>query len=65
MSASKGKCVCEMTVDESHLNRGGTLHGGMTATLLDNVSTFAIISNECHPGVSVDLNISYVYSYPR
>ena len=58
MSASKGQCVCEITVEESHLNGFDTLHGGMTATLVDNVSTLAILSNESHPGVSVDMNIS-------
>ena len=61
MSASQGKCVCEITVEESHLNRGGLLHGGMTASLLDTVSTLAIMSHEGNqPGVSVDLNVSYV-----
>ena len=60
VSASKGQCVCELTVDESHLNRGGTLHGGLTATLVDNVSTLAIMSTDSHPGVSLDMNISYV-----
>jgi len=49
-----------MTVEESHLNKMGNLHGGMTAMLVDSVSTLAIVSSECHPGVSVDMNISYV-----
>lgn len=61
-SASQGKCVCEMTVEESHLNAGGNMHGGMTATLVDSVSTLAIMSSESKPGVSVDMNISYVCS---
>lgn len=50
--------MCEMTVNESHLNVGGTLHGGFTANLVDTISTLAIISTESHPGVSVDMNIS-------
>ena len=58
VSASAGKCVCELRVDESHLNKVGGLHGGLTATLVDNISTLAIMSAECHPGVSVDLNVS-------
>lgn len=49
-----------MTVDESHLNGGGTLHGGLTATIVDGISTAAIMTAESHPGVSVDMNISYV-----
>ena len=60
ISSSKGQCVCEMTVDETHLNPRGTLHGGLIATLVDSISTLAIISAESNPGVSVDMNISYV-----
>lgn len=58
-AASPGKVVCEMTLDESHLNRRGTMHGGLTATLVDNVSTLALMTEENGaPGVSVDLNVS-------
>ncbi|XP_075995228.1 acyl-coenzyme A thioesterase 13 [Genypterus blacodes] len=61
VSASPGKVVCQMRVDEEHLNRGGTLHGGMTATLVDIVSTMAIMYSERGaPGVSVDMNITYM-----
>lgn len=61
LSASPGKVVCEMKVDEEHTNRGGTLHGGMTATLVDVVSTAALLYTERGaPGVSVDMNITYV-----
>ena len=28
--------VTNITIEERHLNAGGTLHGGMTATILDN-----------------------------
>ena len=48
-----------MTVLEEHQNRGGTLHGGMTSTLVDCVSTWALLSsNEPVAGVSVDLSLS-------
>ncbi|XP_042362108.1 acyl-coenzyme A thioesterase 13 [Plectropomus leopardus] len=61
LSASPGKVVCEMRVEEEHTNRGGTLHGGMTATLVDDVSTLAIMYSERGaPGVSVDMNITYM-----
>jgi len=53
-----GKCTCELTLDESHLNRGGTMHSGLTATLVDMVSTFAIMTADKPPGVSVDINIT-------
>ena len=28
--------VTKITIEERHLNPGGTLHGGMTATIMDN-----------------------------
>ena len=59
LSASPGKMVCEMRVEEEHTNRGGTLHGGLTATLVDVISTVAIMNSERgSPGVSVDMNIT-------
>ncbi|XP_020510998.1 acyl-coenzyme A thioesterase 13 [Labrus bergylta] len=61
LSASPGKLVCEMRVEEEHTNRGGTLHGGLTATLVDVISTVAILNTErAAPGVSVDMNITYM-----
>ncbi|KAK7043276.1 Acyl-coenzyme A thioesterase 13, partial [Halocaridina rubra] len=61
VAAGDGKCVAEMTVDEDHQNRGGTLHGGLTATLVDVVSTLALMTTDRGtPGVSVDMNVSYI-----
>ncbi|XP_051727538.1 acyl-coenzyme A thioesterase 13 [Ctenopharyngodon idella] len=61
LSATPGKVVCEMKVEEEHTNRGGTLHGGLTATLVDMISTTAIMYSERGaPGVSVDMNITYM-----
>ncbi|XP_040928688.1 acyl-coenzyme A thioesterase 13 isoform X2 [Betta splendens] len=60
LSAAPGKVVCEMRVEEEHTNRGGTLHGGLTATLVDVISTMAIMNTERGaPGVSVDMNITF------
>ncbi|XP_026144971.1 acyl-coenzyme A thioesterase 13 [Carassius auratus] len=61
LSAAPGKVVCELKVEEEHTNRGGTLHGGLTATLVDMISTTAIMYSERGaPGVSVDMNITYM-----
>ncbi|XP_069763706.1 acyl-coenzyme A thioesterase 13 [Narcine bancroftii] len=61
VSASPGKLVCEMKVEEEHVNRAGNLHGGMTATLVDVVSTTALLNTErALPGVSIDMNITYM-----
>jgi acyl-coenzyme A thioesterase 13 len=48
-------------VAEEHQNRGGMMHGGMTSTLVDVVSTSALMTNDdTGPGVSVDMSISLV-----
>uniref|UniRef100_A0A5F8HCZ3 Acyl-coenzyme A thioesterase 13 n=1 Tax=Monodelphis domestica TaxID=13616 RepID=A0A5F8HCZ3_MONDO len=61
LSASPGKVVCEMKVEEEHTNKLGTLHGGLTATLVDVISTIAFINTERGAaGVSVDMNITYL-----
>ncbi|KAM5202591.1 acyl-coenzyme A thioesterase 13 isoform 1-T1 [Hipposideros larvatus] len=61
VSADPGKVICELKVEEEHTNKGGTLHGGLTATLVDNVSTMALLCTERGaPGVSVDMNITYM-----
>ncbi|NP_001108254.1 acyl-CoA thioesterase 13 S homeolog [Xenopus laevis] len=61
VSAAPGKIVCELQVEEEHTNKGGTLHGGLTATLVDTVSTVALLHTERGaPGVSVDMNITYM-----
>lgn len=64
LSATPGKVVCEMRVEEEHTNRGGTLHGGLTATLVDVISTMAIMYTERGaPGVSVDMNITWAQQH--
>ncbi|XP_074061799.1 acyl-coenzyme A thioesterase 13 [Macrotis lagotis] len=61
LSTSPGKVVCEMKVEEQHTNQKGTLHGGLTATLVDAVSTLALMNTERgRTGVSVDMNITYL-----
>ncbi|XP_040105870.1 acyl-coenzyme A thioesterase 13 [Oryx dammah] len=61
VSAVPGKVICEMKVEEQHANKIGTLHGGMTATLVDVVSTLALLCTERGMGgVSIDMNITYI-----
>ena len=51
--------VAELTVEEQHQNAVGTLHGGLTASLIDSLTTLALLSMENgRPGVSIDLNVS-------
>ncbi|XP_045614158.1 acyl-coenzyme A thioesterase 13 [Procambarus clarkii] len=61
VSGGMGKCTAEMKVEQEHTNRAGILHGGLTATLVDAVSTMALMTTEqALPGVSVDINVSYI-----
>lgn len=54
---TKGQCVCRMVVGKEDLNTYGTLHGGLTVTLVDIVSTMAIIGATGKPGVGVDIGV--------
>lgn len=64
ISASEGRVKIEFQVAEEHLNPMGTLHGGCTATLVDIVTSTALLATEkANPGVSVDLCISLVFYF--
>ena len=52
---SPGRCVCVFPVRPRVQNRYGTLHGGCVATLVDVVSTVALLT------VSKDPGVRYVY----
>lgn len=53
-----GKCQAEFKVEPEHQNLGGTLHGGFSATLVDCISTYALMTHGRQvPGVSVDLHV--------
>ncbi len=49
-----------MEVSEEHLNPGKTLHGGLTATIVDHVSTMAIMAADNPPGVSIDISVRLI-----
>lgn len=58
LSAVPGKVDFEMEVKHEHTNQGNILHGGLTSTLIDTLTTLALMSTERQtPGVSVDLGI--------
>ncbi|KAH9492251.1 Acyl-coenzyme A thioesterase 13 [Bulinus truncatus] len=61
VSGGEGQCCCELQVTSRMLNAAGTLHGGVTASLVDAVSTYALTTTGSgKPGSSVDLNISFL-----
>ncbi len=62
LSASDEKCVFAWKVEESLLNVGGTLHGGVIASVIDNTTTIALGSTaEGRRGVSMDLSVRYEF----
>ncbi|GFR47180.1 hypothetical protein Agub_g8771 [Astrephomene gubernaculifera] len=61
---SDGRIVCELPVTERVQNRYGTLHGGAAATIVDTVSTAALLTASPHTGVSVNLAVTYLAPMP-
>jgi acyl-coenzyme A thioesterase 13 len=59
ISAGDGNCRAEMVVGPEHENKMAILHGGLTATLVDLLSTLALLTHKVGvPGVTVDLHVS-------
>ncbi|XP_017057914.1 acyl-coenzyme A thioesterase 13 [Drosophila ficusphila] len=60
-----GHALGEFTVGTEHLNRQGTLHGGLISTIVDNCTSYALISKGSHPGVTANLSVSFTApAYP-
>ena len=59
-----GRCIASLKVEQEHCNYYGTLHGGCTATLVDIISTYALVQDTEDSlkqlGVSVNMNIDYM-----
>jgi len=55
-----GACTAELKVDQDHVNLYKFLHGGYIMTLVDLITTYALMSKPCHPGVSVDLSVNFL-----
>ncbi|PSN33877.1 Acyl-coenzyme A thioesterase 13 [Blattella germanica] len=53
LSGGEGRLCAELTVEEEHQNRMGTLHGGLTATLVDTLYLSAARNGET---VVIDCN---------
>ena len=64
ISASDGHIHCEMPVQEEHLNLQGDLHIGLTVTIIDNITFYALSSYINQPilGVSTDINVTSITS---
>jgi len=60
LTTGNGKCKARFTVNEDHLNALGSLHGGFTSTIIDCISSYALMIHEKNPppGVSIDLHVT-------
>jgi uncharacterized protein (TIGR00369 family) len=59
-----GRIVVSLKVEKEHCNLYGTLHGGLSAVLVDTISTLALITDDekstSKLGVSVDMHMRYL-----
>lgn len=57
-----GEAVCQLEIEEKHERRGGFVHGGVTASLIDTVTALAV-ATRLQPGensVTVDLTVHFL-----
>ncbi|MDQ4123122.1 MAG: PaaI family thioesterase [Acidobacteriota bacterium] len=57
-----GEAVCRLEIEEKHERRGGFVHGGVTASLIDTVTALALATH-LQPGensVTVDLTVHFL-----
>lgn len=61
VSATKGLVVSRLTVGSNHVNSRGTIHGAVSASLVDWSGGLAIASHGLEKsGASIDIHISYI-----
>ncbi|KAJ8980748.1 hypothetical protein NQ317_013753 [Molorchus minor] len=62
ISLENGRCTAELKVSEEHANSLGSLHGGLSATIVDSISTYALMSHKNGEvaSVSVDIHMTYL-----
>ncbi|KAH8820978.1 acyl-coenzyme A thioesterase-like protein 13 [Xylogone sp. PMI_703] len=61
VSAIKGKFVAHLVLKQNHVNSRGTIHGAVSATLVDWSGGMAIATHGLEKtGASIDIHITYV-----
>ena len=60
-SAQKGAFTARLLLNENHINSNGTIHGAVSATIIDWAGGMAIASYDLREksGVSIDIHITY------
>ena len=61
ISATKGHVIARLPLSEDHLNSAQSLHGSVTATIVDWMGGMAISSYDLRSGsgVSIDIHVTY------
>lgn len=60
-SATKGHVIARLPLGKNHMNSGGSLHGAVSATIVDWMGGMSISSFDLRAksGVSIDIHITY------
>ncbi|QQK78331.1 PaaI family thioesterase [Salicibibacter cibarius] len=58
--AEDGGVTVVLDIDEKHMNRNGILHGGVHATMLDNILGAALARHTGMPSTTISLNVNYL-----
>jgi uncharacterized protein (TIGR00369 family) len=56
----KGNVILQLNIEENHINGIQTVHGGVIATLIDNIIGATIASIVNLPSTTINLNIQYL-----
>ncbi|WP_257350409.1 PaaI family thioesterase [Pseudalkalibacillus decolorationis] len=57
---TEDEVILELPIEEKLLNTAGNLHGGVYATLIDNIIGLKLRSMYGQPMITVDLNVKYI-----
>lgn len=60
ISATKGTVVARLTLEKNHVNSRGTIHGAVSATIVDWSGGLAIATHSYEKtGASIDIHVTY------
>lgn len=61
MSASRGNLTARLVIEKPHVNSRGTIHGAVSATLVDWSGGLAIATHGLEKtGASIDIHVTYI-----
>jgi acyl-coenzyme A thioesterase 13 len=61
VSATKGSATARLTLSKKHVNSRGTIHGAVSATIVDWAGGISIATHGLEKtGASVDIHVSYI-----